>query len=217
MKGKMKKIALAIVLVVILVAIVFVVMNSSSGKKEEKVANADNGKLTATQNTADDNVIETVAVDNETTSVTVVDSEGKDVTVEELKTGTKYSVDDSIKKADIIVGDNYFGTQIADISLNFEQYEGKTIEIEGLYFNNSAYHFVGRYSTSAVCPNCPAGYSYFEYEWHGNQPIELTDSNSWIKVIGTLREGNDETGQYYYIDAESVEVMKTQGLLTVEN
>lgn len=238
MKNKMKKIGLVAILIMMIVAIAFVVINASSGKKEAKVANQDSGKLTATQNVVSENEVSTEnsvsknVVNNEESidagnntqeSNNVADNPmisnapKRTTTVTELKTGTKYSVDDSITKADIVVGDNYYGTQIADINLNFENYHGKTIEIEGLYFDNMPYTFVGRYSTSAVCPTCPAGYSYFEYEWNGDKEINLEDSESWIKVIGTLKEGNDATGPYYYIDASSIELEKSQGILTVSN
>ena len=234
MKNKIRKIGLIVILILIIMAIVFVAVNSSTGKKEQKIANKDNGRLTTIQNivnennVSDENIItenevnneeinslqdNSIAMDNSVSS----DTEKKKATVTELKDGTKYSVDDSITKADMIIGDNYFGTQIADITLNFEKYAGKTIEIEGLYFENGPYTFVGRYSTSAVCPTCPVGYSYFEYEWHGDKEISLEDSKDWIKVIGTLKEGNDETGPYYYIDVASIEVMKSQGIITVSN
>lgn len=102
------------------------------------------------------------------------------------------------------------------MSLNFDQYEGKTIEIEGLYFENAPFTFVGRYSTSNMCPTCPTGYSYFEYEWHGDENFDLTDSENWIKVVGTLKKGFDDV-EYYYIDAQSISLMNEKGVETVEN
>ena len=55
--------------------------------------------------------------------------------------------------------------------------------------------------------------------WEG-EPIELTEEESWIKVIGTLEKGNDETSYYqdfYYLKALSIEVMNERGLETVQN
>ena len=221
-----KKIVLILILVFIICGVFFLAINASSGKREEKVATQDTGKLNSNQNevaiaegiNAQDSFVSN-AVSSENAianSNDTIKKDTKSATVSELKTGTKYSVSDNEKKSDIIVGDNYYDTTIADINTNFSEYEGKTIEIEGLYVENQGYTFVGRYSTSNLCPNCPAGYSYFEYEWHGDKDIELEDSESLIKVIGTLKAGNDGV-DYYYIDCSSIEVMKEKGQDTINN
>ena len=67
-----------------------------------------------------------------------------------------------------------------------------------------------------MCPTCPTGYSYFEYEWHGDENFDLTDSENWIKVVGTLKKGFDDV-EYYYIDAQSISLMNEKGVETVEN
>lgn len=144
------------------------------------------------------------------------DKEIKKVTVTELSDGVKYSIIDEEINPEIIIGDNYYDTQLTDINLNFDKYEGKTIEIEGLYFYNDPYTFVGRYSTSNMCPNCPTGYAYFEYEWRGDKEILAEVEESWIKVKGTLKRGNDGE-EYYYIDVVEIEVMKQKGKEIVSN
>jgi len=205
MKNKFKKIGLIIALIIIIVGIVFVVVNSSSGKKEEKTSVA--------------NSISKVTGESDNIEIENTSRETKATTVTTLSDGVKYSVTDEEIAPEVVLGDNYFDTQIADINFNFDQYENKTIEIEGLYFENpfedTVYTFVGRYSISNMCPTCPAGYSYFEYEWHGDE-ISLTDSDTWIKIIGTLKKGFDGV-EYYYIDAQSIEVMNEKGLETVSN
>lgn len=212
-KKLLKKIGLIAVLVVIIIGIIFVIVNSSSGKKEEKTNSntATISKVSSQENTTKNEVQEEI-VEN----VVEEELETKSVTKTELSDGVKYSVTDEEIKPEIILGDNYFDTQISDINLNFEQYEGKTIEIEGLYFENTPYTFVGRYSTSNMCPTCPTGYSYFEYEWHGDENFELSDSENWIKVVGTLKRGFDGE-EYYYIDAQSISLMNEKGVDTVSN
>ena len=137
----------------------------------------------------------------------------------ELPDGTLYSFSKDEIKADVIVGDNYFDTQINNMITNSSDYDGKIIEIEGFYLKSDLYNFVGRYSSNSLCPYCSGGYSYIEYIWEGEK-IDLTEIDSWIKVIGTLEKGNDETSyyqDYYYIKAISVEVMKQRGQEDVEN
>ena len=130
--------------------------------------------------------------------------------------GTLYSIIQNDFEPDLVLGDNYFATQIADIMLNFDSYVGKTIDIEGFSLDNG-YTFVGRYSESDICPDCPTGYAYLEYEWHGNEKLELGTEKNWIKVKGELKKGNDGV-EYYYVDAYSIEVMDEWGTVsTVKN
>lgn len=205
-KKGLKKIVLIIVLVIILVGIIWVVLNSSSGKKDVKTANSNKTSVTKTNGSQSTNSNNTVKVNDN----------AKNVTKTELSDGTIYSLTDEKIVPDIVVGDKYYDTQIADMTMNFNNYEGKTIEIEGYHLTNGPYTFVGRYSLSNLCADCPAGYSYFEYEWNGNETVNLKEENDWIKVVGTLKRGNDGT-EYYYIDVLSLEVMKEKGMDTVSN
>lgn len=108
---------------------------------------------------------------------------------------------------DIIMQDNQYITQINDIWLNTDEYLGKTIEIEGFPMTNGTYTFVGRYG-----PGCCSGdgYAYMEYEY--NEKLDLIDEQDWIKVIGIIRQGQDEYGPYVYIEATSVEKLATRGV-----
>ena len=138
----------------------------------------------------------------------------------ELDDGILYSIDGKQYQSDIVIGDNYYDTTINDMFLNPENYMEKNIEIEGMYLENLPWTFVGRYSTSNVCVYCPEGYSYFEYQLKGKIDREFTAKEDWIKVIGTLAKGNDETSDYqdyYYIEVLSIEIMNERGLDTVTN
>lgn len=156
---------------------------------------------------------------NRNGDVTEQDNELKKTIKTTLEDGTLYSITSEKVNSDVVIGDNYFDTQINDMIFNSETYKGKNIEIEGFYLESEPYSFVGRYSTSSLCPNCTAGYSYIEYQWDGD-PIELEMEKSWIKVVGTLEKGNDETSfnqDYYYIKAKTIEVMNEKGQETVNN
>ncbi len=138
----------------------------------------------------------------------------------ELDDGILYSIDGKQYQSDIVIGDNYYDTTINDMFLNPGTYMDKKIEIEGMYLENLPWTFVGRYSTSNVCVYCPEGYSYFEYQLKGKIDREFTAKEDWIKVIGTLAKGNDETSDYqdyYYLEVLSIEIMKERGLDTVTN
>lgn len=204
-KNVLKKVVLIAVLIIVVIGIIWVVVNSSSGKKETKTGNSNKISVNKSNNSQ--------TLESNTTKT---NSGMKDVKKTELPDGVLYSLVDEEVKPDIVIGDNYFDTQIADININFNNYEGKTIEIEGYHLTNGPYTFVGRYSLSNLCPDCPAGYSYFEYEWDGKEKINIKEENDWIKVIGKLKRGNDGT-EYYYIDVLSLEIMNEKGLDTVSN
>jgi len=199
----MKKIGYVILLIVIIIAIALFFVFS--------------GKIQINNNNDNNQILGTRSLDEN--NKTTKNENKKETTKKELDDGVLYTLSDNDVKADIVLKDNYYDTQIKDIMYNFDNYKGKTIEIEGMYLDMSPYTVVGRYSTNALCPYCPAGYSAFEYIWNGEK-ITLENETSWIKVIGTLCVGNDETSNYqdyYYIDAISIEVMNERGLDTVSN
>lgn len=110
-------------------------------------------------------------------------------------------------KIDIVMQDTQFITQINDIYYNFDEYKGKTIQIEGFPMTNGQYVFVGRYG-----PGCCSGdgYAFMEYEYP--EKLDLEDEKDWIRVIGTIEKGFDEGGEYIYIKATSVEKLETRGV-----
>ena len=148
------------------------------------------------------------------------DNTDKEYQKVELEDGVLYTLTGKKEKADVVVGDNYFDTTINDMFLNYDKYKDKNIEIEGIYFITDPYTFVGRYSISNLCPYCPEGYSYLEYQLDGKLDYEFTDEKEWIKVIGTLQKANDETSNYqdyFYIKVTNLEIMNERGQETVKN
>lgn len=135
------------------------------------------------------------------------------------KTGYNCDIDADKKKfngkADIVVGDNLYTTQINDWYMNFDKYEGKSVEIEGYFINDYApYTFVGRYGPS--CPYCNGGYVSFEF-YTQDDLSTLKSVQDWIKVKGILRQGKDDSGVFYYIEVLSLEKMDQVGMDTVTN
>ena len=158
-------------------------------------------------------------IDNNTITMTNKSGDKFKTIITETEGGILYSNVENDFKADTVIGDNYYATQIADISINFDTYSGETIEIEGFSMvNDYGYTFVGRYSESVICPDCPTGYAYLEYEWHGDEKLDLGNEEKWIKVKGELKNGFDGVYYYNYIDAYSIEVMDEWGKMpTVVN
>lgn len=210
-----KRIIYAILFVIVVLGVGgLIIFFNNATENRDKIANIPTnlGNKTTTESTKN-NAISNITSNN----TTLVAKEKVAATISKLNDGTMYQTGDLIEKADIVIGDNLFDTQLADINLNFPQYEGKTIEIEGMYMENTPYTFVGRYSNSNLCAYCPQGYSYFEYEWNGDKTPYLADEITWLKIKGTLTRGEDDYGEYYYIAANSLEVMNERGIDTVNN
>lgn len=193
-----KKFVYILLLVALIGAVVFCVVKMNERKNQNNVAQI---------------------ASNKNQDVSKQNEEIKETSKKELSDGTLYSIVSENVNSDVTIGDNYFDTQINDMMFNPETYDGKNIEIEGFYLESEPYSFVGRYSTSSMCPYCSAGYSYIEYQWQG-EPLNLEVEKSWIKVVGTLEKGNDETSyyqDYFYIKAKTIEVMNEKGQDTVNN
>ena len=137
-----------------------------------------------------------------------------------LDDGILYALNGEKVTSDIVVGTNYFDTTLTDMYLNPINYYNKNIEIEGMYLISGPYSFVGRFSESNLCPYCPVGYSYMEYQIECSLDEKLEDEKSWIKIIGTLQKANDETSNfqdYFYIKVLNLEIMNKRGQDTVIN
>ena len=201
---KLKKLFWMIVFIVIVVA--FVVLFVKSTYQEPK-----------------DLIVPNIAFNNATSNqpVTIVSDNLEPYKEKIVDSGVLYSLSENEEyNADIVLKDKYFDTTIRDMNLNSSDYLGKTVEIEGLYFNNGYYSFVGRYTTSNLCPTCPPGYSFMEFHLNGTIDREFTNEGDWIKVIGTYKVGNDESSNnedYYYLDVLSLEVMNEKGNDTVSD
>ena len=123
----------------------------------------------------------------------------------------------NLEKPDIVVGDKHYATQINDWYMNFQDYEGKTVSIDGYYMNFGGYTLVGRMGPS--CPYCTGGYVNFEFKTDLDLS-KLKSEESWIRVKGILRKGKysiskDVSQLIYYIEALEVEELPEVGEDTV--
>lgn len=119
---------------------------------------------------------------------------------------------------DITVGDNYYATQINDWYMNFKEYEGMTVQIEGYYIDEfSPFLLIGRKGPS--CPYCQGGYVSFEfYTDEDLSSLKLKSGKDWLRVTGILRKGVDKKqGVFYYIEALKTEHMPKAGIGTVSD
>ena len=147
------------------------------------------------------------------------------------------------KKAEIVFKDNNYVSLINDCYINPAAYVGKTVEIEGFYIWDGLRTYVGRKGPS--CPCCATGFVGLEY--HGDDMSVINDAppssnggaasdaflpetknpdpkydrftigETWIKVRGYIRQGNDPTiGAFTYIEAITVEAMPEKGTETVK-
>lgn len=125
------------------------------------------------------------------------------------------------KKPDIAVGDKLYMTQINDWYMNFSDYKGKTVEIEGYYLDfGDGYRFIGR--KGPTCPYCTGGYVDFEFVTD-EDTSKYVSADTWIAVTGILRQGEYHPGKgkaaepFYYIEAMKVEKMAEQGVTTISD
>lgn len=204
-----KKILWIFILLVVIFAIIVVIMSLNNSKQIQKTTIDDNSKNLGT-------------VDKSSTTIEGLQSNEQYEKIE-LDDGILYTITGEKEESDMVIGTNYYDTTITDIYYNPQNYMNKKIEIEGMYLLSGPdlpYTFVGRYSLNTLCPSCPTGYSVMEYQLQGNIDIQLKDEEDWIKVIGTLEKGNDETSNYqdyYYLKVLNLEVMNEKGQTTVNN
>ena len=210
-----KKLGWIILLLVVIGAIVIGVIMARKTDGPLSATNIDSsfGKASTTEDITEEKEVAIEEKDNEE----IIESNYEKTKVSD---GTLYLLDGKEVKTDMVIDEKFYDTTISDIWLNPDNYMNKNIEIEGMYLENSPYTFVGRYSTSNLCPNCPAGYSYFEYQLQGDIDYKFKDEKDWIKVIGILEKGNDETTNYtdyYFLKVLSLEIMNKKGNDTVNN
>lgn len=152
------------------------------------------------------NKLETANINNVTSTTDDIEVVKKPTTITELEDGIEYSVIGGKRVVpEIVIGDDGFDSRLSDIISNFDNYNGKVIEIEGFHLKTENISFIARYSTSTLCEHCLEGYSYFEYEWNGDKDLELEPEKDWIKIVGVLKKAIDSL-EYYYIDVLSLKV-----------
>lgn len=120
------------------------------------------------------------------------------------------------KNSDVItINEKVFITQINDIYYNFEDYENKTIVVEGIFSIFESY--VSDATAPVVYRNGPGccnndGWAGFLLKYDGKLPKE----NDWIRVKGTPFLDHTEEGYTnLYLTVTSLEVLEKRGAETV--
>jgi len=114
------------------------------------------------------------------------------------------------------IGERFFLTQMNQIYLNRENYLGRTIRYEGMFYTISwedyTYHLVIRH-TFGCCGN--DGMAGFDVALNGIEPFP---DNTWVEVTGVLSEF--EFSEWYnmlYVDVATIVEMPERGSEFVEN
>ena len=203
--------------ILILIVFVFIIVGIAIFVKPRDTSNDNSVAVKKVTDSKTDN--------NSDTSKTEEKSDKIEYKRTTLDDGILYSENGEKLTSDKIIGTEYFDTTINDMYLYPENYSGKNIEIEGLYLATDQYTFIGRYSTVSVCPYCSGGFSYIQYEFDGDIQENLTEQETWIKLIGTWEKGKMNYGteenpyydDYYYLKVLNFEVMNEKGEDTVKN
>lgn len=139
-----------------------------------------------------------------------------------VKNASKNSNEESINieddVVDVYVGDAMFITTLNDIYTNFDNYKGKSIDIEGFALKYEDQRFVGRYG-----PGCCSNdvIAFFPIRYNGDIEIEYAEdwvntgvvntSSSWIKITGILEEDTLDGEPYYYVNVTDIIVKDSWG------
>ncbi|MBR1540499.1 MAG: hypothetical protein IJ629_04970 [Clostridia bacterium] len=94
-------------------------------------------------------------------------------------------------KIDLDITDNYFIAQTNDVYLNYKEYEGKTVRMEGYFYVYQDYLTGENYY--AVVRNSPGccgndGLAGLDIKWDGEYPAV----NAWIQVVGKISKYSEE-------------------------
>ena len=97
----------------------------------------------------------------------------------------------SNQKVDIDITDNYFIAQTNDVYINYDEYEGKTVRMEGYFYVYQDYTSGENYY--AVIRNAPGccgndGLAGLDIKYDGDYPPE----NTWIQVIGKISKYSEK-------------------------
>jgi uncharacterized membrane protein YcgQ (UPF0703/DUF1980 family) len=109
------------------------------------------------------------------------------------------------------IKERYFMAQCYDVMLNPDDYKGKLLKIQGLYFEEEGYHGIYR-RTPGCCGD--DGSIGFKIEFEGPSP----KNDDWIEVVGSVVISDDENAyDYIYLKLESITVLTKRGKEFVTN
>ncbi|MDR0320660.1 MAG: hypothetical protein LBI28_04085 [Treponema sp.] len=119
-----------------------------------------------------------------------------------------------VNKDIVEIKEKMFISQVNDVYLNFEDYLGRTIKLEGIFkseqFYNDVepYRFVIRYGPGCCGTDGNAG---FEVKWNKDREQQYPAAESWVEATGILKIDKDGSAQYLYLDLSSLDVLSKRG------
>ncbi len=118
---------------------------------------------------------------------------------------------------DLEIKEKMFIAQTNEVYLNQDDYLGKTIKYEGMFYSSyyepsdSTYYMVIRYGPGC-CGN--DGNVGFEVAWDEGK-FEVPAEDAWVEVIGVLEEYEEGGATYLQLKLDSLRVMPSRGVETV--
>lgn len=118
---------------------------------------------------------------------------------------------------DVEIKEKLFLTQMNDIFANKEDYMGKTIKYEGMFFSayyepaDSNFNVVIRYGPGCCVGDGTVG---LEVRWEDDS-IQTPEADDWVEVIGVLEEYEELGATYLRLNLSSLKVLDKRGAETV--
>ena len=117
------------------------------------------------------------------------------------------------------IGENMFITQIDDINLNYREYLGRTIKLEGLFMQN---HWAGvdSYYVIRNAPGCCGddGEVGFQVSWEtpyeedaGDDKRTYPKTSDWVEAQGELKSYERSGIIFVYIALSELNVLEKRG------
>lgn len=120
---------------------------------------------------------------------------------------------------DIVIRDKLFIASVNEIFVNFRDYVGQSLQVEGLMLNYELgdppadYHVVYR-----IGPGCCSndGSPGFEVEWPEGSGQAYPDSGAWVRAIGLIEPYEEEGRTLLRLRLLSIETLPEEGQVYVE-
>jgi uncharacterized membrane protein YcgQ (UPF0703/DUF1980 family) len=114
------------------------------------------------------------------------------------------------------IRERMFIGQVNDVYLNIDDYLGRTIKLEGVFWGeydtelDEPYYMVYRYGPGGCCGI--DGLVGFEVAWD-NKDIQYPENDSWVEAIGELKFYDDNSGyvKFPYLALTSLNVLDERG------
>ena len=118
----------------------------------------------------------------------------------------------------VVIRENMFITQINEINLNYRNYLGRTIKLEGIFKHNfwedNNWFYVIRNAPGCCGDDGQVG---LEVSWNAdylNPEAEqrgYPNANEWVEVIGELKSYTFLGTNYIYLALSGINVLETRG------